>query len=159
MAYFAAVFTREADDWTGDEVELEVAESLDDVADIMRDYAVDDQPVVLLTEEDDEWFAVVRLDGDEPRTFISDTRAPATSRNAEVLVELPPGEEPADDEEGEGARGVGGEPGGDDELLADLGVDAARLHDVATREGLLPGDALLEIAESLGCGEAYERLR
>ena len=157
MAYFAAVFTRDAGGWTGAEVELDV-DSVDDVADIMRDHATDDEPVVLFTEEDDEWFAVVRLDADEPRTFISDTRAPSTSHNADVLVEIP-GEETAEDDEGEGGRDVGGEPGGDDELLTDLGVDATLLHDVATREGLLPGDALLEIAESLGCGDAYERLR
>lgn len=157
MAYFAAVFTRDADGWSGTEVDLEV-ETVDDVADIMRDHASDGQPVVLFTEEDDEWFAIVRLDADEPRTFISDTRAPLTSHYAEVLVDLPT-DEPAEDEEGEGGRGVGGEPGGDDELLAELGVDAALLHDVATREGLLPGDALLEIAESLGCGDAYEQLR
>ena len=157
MAYFAAVFTRDADGWTGAEVDLDV-DSVDDVADIMRDHATDDEPVVLFTEEDDEWFAVVRLDADEPRTFISDTRAPSTSRNADVLVEIP-GEEPAEDDEGEGGRDVGGEPGGDDDLLTDLGVDATLLNDVATRKGLLPGDALLEIAESLGCGDAYERLR
>lgn len=157
MAYFAAVFTRDADGWSGTEVDLEV-ETVDDVADIMRDHAADGQPVVLFTEEDDEWFAVVRLDADEPRTFISDTRATLTSHYADVLVEIP-NDEPADEEEGEGGRGVGGEPGGDDELLADLGVAAGLLHDVATREGLLPGDALLEIAESLGCGEAYEQLR
>lgn len=157
MAYFAAVFTRDEHGWSGTEVDLEV-ETVDDVADIMRDHAADDQPVVLFTEEDDEWFAIVRLDADEPRTFISDTRAPLTSHYAEVLVDLPK-DEPAEDEEGEGGRGVGGEPGGDDELLAELGVDSALLHDVATREGLLPGDALLEIAEALGCGEAYEQLR
>ena len=157
MAYFAAVFTRDADGWNGTEVDLEV-ETVDDVADIMRDHAADGQPVVLFTEEDDEWFAVVRLEADEPRTFISDTRAPLTSHYADLLVDLP-NEEPAEDDEGEGARGVGGEPGGDEELLAELGVDAERLHDIATREGLLPGDALLEIAESLGCGDAYEQLR
>lgn len=157
MAYFAAVFTRDVDGWTGAEVDLDV-DSVDDVADIMRDHATEGDPVVLFTEEDDEWFAVVRLDADEPRTFISDTRAPSTSRNAEVLVEVPD-EEPAEEDESEGGRDVGGEPGGDDELLADLGVDSVLLNDVATREGLLPGDALLEIAESLGCGDAYERLR
>ncbi|HEY3684895.1 MAG TPA: tRNA adenosine deaminase-associated protein [Streptosporangiaceae bacterium] len=157
MAYFAAVFTRGADGWTGTEVDLDV-ESVDDVADIMRDHAADGETVVLFTEEDDEWFAVVRLDADEPRAFISDTRAPLTSHYAEVLVEVP-GEEPVEDDEGEGGRGVGGEPGGDDELLTDLGVAPTLLHDVSTREGLLPGDALLEIAESLGCGDAYERLR
>lgn len=157
MAYFAAVFTRHADGWNGTEVDLDV-ETVDDVADLMRDHATDREPVVLFTEEDDEWFAVVRLDGDEPRTFISDTRAPLSSHKAEVLVVIP-ADEPVDEEESESGRGVGGEPGGDDELLADLGVDATLLHDVATREGLLPGDALLEIAESLGAGDAYEQLR
>lgn len=157
MAYFAAVFTRGADGWAGTEVDLDV-ESLDDVVDIMRDHASDGETVILFTEEDDEWFAVVRLDGDEPRTYISDTRAPLTSHYAELLVEVPD-EEPADDDDGEGGRGVGGEPGGDAELLTDLGVASSLLHDVSTREGLLPGDALLEIAENLGCADAYEQLR
>jgi len=157
VSYFAAVFTRGGCDWTGHEVELDV-DSLDEVTDLMRDHANGDEPVVLFTEEDDEWFAVVRLETDEPRAFISDARALLTSTYASLLIELPD-EPPDDEEETDGGRRIGGEPGGDDELLTGLGLDAARLHTLATREGVLPGDALLEIAETLGCGDAYERLR
>ena len=75
MSHFAALAARTDDGWHSTEVELEGLADIDEVAEVMRDASVDDGPVLLFVEEDDEWFAIVRVDGvGEPRTFISDAR-------------------------------------------------------------------------------------
>jgi len=78
VPYFAAVFAQTENGWVGTEAELSELSAVDDIADLMREAAVETtgDPVILLVEQDDEWFAVVRLDGeDDPRAFVSDGRA------------------------------------------------------------------------------------
>ncbi|MFV2172002.1 tRNA adenosine deaminase-associated protein [Actinomadura sp. LOL_016] len=144
MSSFAAVFARTPQGWVGTEAVLAEATDVDDVADLMREAAVESygDPVVLLVEEDDDWFAVVRLDGqDEPRAYISTVRDDGLGALFNQLV----GEVPT------------GEPGGEPGLLGDLGTDAAGLTDLGERA--LPADALLTVAERAGFGEEFDRLR
>src|SRR5262245_47015649 len=138
VPYFAAVFARTEAGWTGADADLSETLSLDDVADLMRQTAVEaiGDLVALLVEENDAWFGVIRLDGeDEPRVFLSDPDAGRTSRIAaqfaETLGELPDGE-----------------PGGEAALLDDLGINADRLIELSERA--LPGDALTVVAEEAG---------
>jgi len=144
VTYFAAVFARTAEGWVGDEADLAEADHIDDVADLMREAAVESygDPVVLLIEQEDDWFAVVRLDKeDEPRAYVSAVRDDELGALFQQLVgEIPDGD-----------------PGGDPALLEDLGLDAGKLGDLGERA--LPGDALLAIAEHVGFGEEYDRLR
>lgn len=49
-------------------------------------------------------------------------------------------------------------PAGDADLLTDFGVEAAALVDLA-RDGLLPADALAELAEALGAADELEAVR
>lgn len=152
MPYFAAVFTLVADAWSGDEAELDIT-SLDDVADLMRDSSAGD-PTLLLIEQDDEWFAVLRQDGDDdPRVFISDLRATADSTLARALTDDPDGTEPDE------SPPLHVQPSGDAGLLTDLGLPAGELQALATGEGLLPADGLLRIAERLGFGDELDRMR
>ncbi|GLW64584.1 hypothetical protein Arub01_28280 [Actinomadura rubrobrunea] len=144
MSYFAAVFAQTPQGWVGTEAELSEAESIDDVSDLMREAAVESygDPVVLLIEEDDEWFAIVRLDGEgEPRAFVSAVHGDGFGALFLDLV----GDVPQ------------GEAAGDPALLDDLGVDAERLGELGERA--LPGDALATVAELAGFGEEYDRLR
>jgi putative tRNA adenosine deaminase-associated protein len=148
MPYFAAVFARTDQGWLGTETDLAEAEGIDDVADLMREAALETtgDPVLLLVEEDDQWFAVMRLDDqDEPRVFVSDSQAGLTSGLAGLLSQSV-GEEALD-----------GEASGDTMLLEDLGVDAKRLLELSERA--LPGDALLAIAEQTGFAEEFDQLR
>jgi putative tRNA adenosine deaminase-associated protein len=150
VPYFSVAFARSDAGWIGTETDLAEVAGVDDIADIMRETAVETagDPVVLLIEEEDEWFAVVRLDdGGEPRVFLSDPRATLTSDLARMLHEQigDIDEAPTDD------------PVGDFELLADLGTDADRLTELGERR--LPGDALAVIAEQAGFAEEYDRLR
>jgi putative tRNA adenosine deaminase-associated protein len=146
VSYFAAVFARTEQGWVGTQTDLADAEGADDLADLMREVAVETEgdPVLLLVEEDDEWFAITRLDGeDDPQAFVSDVRA-LTGRLAGLLGHFA----------GDAAEG---EVSGDPALLEDLGVDAKRLLELSDRA--LPGDALLAIAEEAGFAEEFDRLR
>ncbi|HEV7934946.1 MAG TPA: tRNA adenosine deaminase-associated protein [Actinomadura sp.] len=149
MPYFAAVFARTDQGWVGTDTELAEAEGFDDVADLMREVALEavGDPVLLLVEEDDHWFAVIRLDDQgEPRVFLSDAHAETDGGLAGVLMEAIAGEPALD-----------GEAGGDPALLEDMGVDAKRLLELSQK--VLPGDALQAVVEQTGLADEYDRLR
>lgn len=150
MPYFSVTFARSDAGWIGTETDLAEVVGVDDITDIMRETAVETagDTVVLLIEEEDEWFAVVRLDdGDDPRVFLSDPRVTQTSDLARMLHQQigEIDEVPTDD------------PVGDPGLLTDFGIDPARLTELGERT--FPGDALSVIAERAGFGEDYDRLR
>jgi putative tRNA adenosine deaminase-associated protein len=150
VPYFSVAFARTDAGWVGTEADLSEAAGVDDITDMMRETAVETagDTVVLLLEQEDEWFAVVRHDdGDDPRVFLSDPRATLTSTLAGMLYEQfgTPDDSPTAD------------PVGDFALLADLGTDSARLTGLGERK--LPGDALAIVAEHAGFAGEYERLR
>ncbi|MFB7667462.1 hypothetical protein ACFC1R_26555 [Kitasatospora sp. NPDC056138] len=172
------------------ETELDEVETLADLADLAREAAQDDDSVLVFIEQEDAWFAVIRVDGeDDPRIFVSDGAAAARSSYGSVLTdelvdrvgdsdfdddfdtlvaelddegaqsEATSQEEEEDDDQGTaGSGGVPVGPLGDCELLADLGIASGELLGLSG-EGAVPGDALSEIAEALGCGEVLEAVR
>ncbi|MDH6703480.1 putative tRNA adenosine deaminase-associated protein [Kitasatospora sp. MAA19] len=180
VAYFAAVLARTEDGWDVSETELDDVETLADLTDLARDSTQDDDSVLIFIEQEDAWFAIVRVDGEEdPRIFVSDGAAAARSSYGSVLtdelvdqagesefgdldhlvVELEDSEEEESEEPDEDARGgvpVG--PLGDAHLLTEFGLAADELL-ALSGEGAVPGDALEEIAEALGCGEVLEAVR
>lgn len=164
MSYFAAALARTGDGWTASEVDLDEVEDLEALADLLREQAGDGQgPSLLLLEEDDEWLAVVRVDGgagslDEPRVFLSDARAVPGSDVASMLWEDSGLADDTEDDEHEGTRPVA-EPVGDAGLLSDLGTSADDLLQLCAEEGVLPGDVLTAVCERAGCLEALERVR
>ncbi|REE97224.1 hypothetical protein [Thermomonospora umbrina] len=146
MPYFAAVFARTPQGWVGAEATLDEAEVVDDITDLMREVAVETlgDPVLLLLEENDEWFAVARIDGEgegDARAFLSTARDEGLAGLFHQLI----GDTPDSD------------AAGDPTLLSDLGVNADHLTDLGERA--LPGDALLTIAEHTGFGEEFDGLR
>lgn len=144
--YFTALFARTEVGWVGADADLATAAGLDDFADQMREAMVESAGdlVLLFIEQEDEWFAVLRLDdADDPRVFLSDPRASLISDLAAFLYDL---EEPPTED-----------PYGDPELLADLGTSAAELTRLGERA--LPGDALAGIADRAGFTDEFERLR
>ncbi|MFE9931778.1 hypothetical protein [Streptomyces sp. NPDC005533] len=181
--YFAALLARTEDGWEASDMELDDVESLSDLIDLARSAAVDDDTVVALIEQEDAWFGVVRVDGEEdPRYFVSNASVAARSSYGSMLTKELLGSDEEDDEldeldldgteDGEedavaayadeeadegGAGGSGAEPVptgplGDPLLLDDLGVTNKQLM-------TLDGDALSEIAESLGATEVLEAVR
>ncbi|MFI1283270.1 hypothetical protein ACH4U5_21395 [Streptomyces sp. NPDC020858] len=181
--YFAALLARTEDGWEASDMELDDVESLSDLIDLARSAAVDDDTVVALIEQEDAWFGVVRVDGEEdPRYFVSNAAAAARSSYGSMLTKellgsdeeddeldeldldgTEDGEEDAvasyadDDADEDEAGGTGAEPVpagplGDPRLLDDLGVTHKQLM-------TLDGDALSEIADSLGATEVLEAVR
>ncbi|MCM1965443.1 MULTISPECIES: hypothetical protein [unclassified Streptomyces] len=192
--YFAALLARTEDGWEASDMELDDVESLSDLIDLARSASVDDDTVVALIEQEDAWFGVVRVDGEEdPRYYVSNASAASRSSYGsmltdellgkdeeddeldeldldgtedgedEVIASYPDGgpadrdqEDEDDEDEGHDVR-AGAEPApagplGDPRLLDDLGVSHKQLM-------TLDGDALSEIAESLGATEVLEAVR
>jgi putative tRNA adenosine deaminase-associated protein len=176
VSHFAALASKTDDSWHSSEVELEGLADIDEVADVMRDASVDDGPVLLFVEQDDEWFAIVRVDGaGEPRTFISDARVvPGSELAALVFEEVPEDvvedlddvsldedhdDVELDDEAEEPAARPDAEPRGATDVLADLGISAAQLLAMCAEEGMLPADVITAVCERLGCAEEIEVYR
>ncbi|MDJ0384029.1 hypothetical protein [Streptomyces sp. G-G2] len=183
--YFAALLARTEDGWEASDTDLDNVESLTDLIDLARSTAVDDDTVVALIEQEDAWFGVVRVDGEEdPRIFVSNAAAASRSSYGSMLTDELLGSDEEEDEldelnldgtedgedvvavfeqgtstedlDGEeeetGAEPVPAGPLGDPRLLDDLGVGHKELLD-------LDGDALSQIAESLGATEVLEAVR
>ena len=159
MPYFAAGLARTERGWTGTELDLGDVDDLEQLAEELRDLADGDGPALMLLEEDDEYVAVVRVDGGaltEPRVFLSDRRAVQQSDVAAMLWDEDDSGDDEDDDEG--TRPVA-EPVGDAALLSDLGTPADELLRLCAEEGSLPADVITEVCERAGCADVLEGLR
>lgn len=183
--YFAALLARTEDGWEASDTELDDVEALSDLTDLAREASAggaEDDTVLVFIEQEDAWFGVLRVDGEEdPRIYVSDAAAAARSSYGEILLtdELL-GKDPDQDEldalDLDGTEDGEPEPAdeddaGDDDvaaatdevvpvgpigdrlILADLGVSERELL------ALDPNDALSEIAEVLGAAEVLETVR
>nr|WP_202433439.1 MULTISPECIES: hypothetical protein [unclassified Streptomyces] len=102
--YFAALLARTEDGWEASDTELDDVETLSDLTDLAHEASVDEDTVLVYIEQEDAWFGVVRVDGEEdPRIYVSDASAAARSSYGEILLtdEL-----------------LGREPGAEDEIAA-----------------------------------------
>jgi putative tRNA adenosine deaminase-associated protein len=171
VTYATAAVARVDSEWFGDELDLDDVEDLDGVVELLREAVGDEADTALLfVEEDDEWFAVLRVDADdEPRVFVSDARVIVSSEIAglfaEVAIDVGADEvddddddEDVDDDPDEGTR-ADGDPAGDAALLTDLGTPAARLIGLCAEEGKLPADVISDLCEAAGCLDVLEKLR
>lgn len=181
--YFAALLARTEDGWQASEPDLDNVETLADLSDLARAAGDEDETVLVFIEQEDAWFGVVRVDGeDDPRIYVSDAAAAARSSYGEILltdevlgrdpqdlddldnlVDLD-GTEDGDTEDDEGAVAgpsddhVPAGPLGETDLLADLGMSTKELL-ALSGDGALTGEALGEIAEALGCADVLEAVR
>ncbi|MFF0833751.1 MULTISPECIES: hypothetical protein [unclassified Streptomyces] len=177
--YFAALLARTEDGWEASDTELDDVETLSDLADLAREASPEEDTVLVLIEQEDAWFGVVRVDGEEdPRIYVSDAAAAARSAYGELLLtdELlgrEPGaddgpdldsldldgtedgesEDDEDDTAGASADAVPHSPVGDSEILDDLGISEKELRTLEA------DDALGTIAEALGASEVLETVR
>ncbi|WP_293771370.1 tRNA adenosine deaminase-associated protein [Sporichthya sp.] len=178
MGYFAVVLSRHDDGWDANDIDLDGIDDLTDLADGMRESSElsdIDSTSLLFFEQEDAWFAVVRVDGeDDPRVFVSDSDAVGISAYAEMLLEAAAGargaslaidglevEAPADEDEDDDDEPAELESGpvGDSELLSDLGTGSEALLALCAKEGLLPSEILTTLAQAVGAAEALESVR
>ncbi|BBC94978.1 hypothetical protein ACFY2H_21290 [Streptomyces griseofuscus] len=179
--YFAALLARTEDGWKASDTELDDVETLSDLADLARESSPEEDTVLVLIEQEDAWFGVVRVDGEEdPRIYVSDAAAAARSAYGELLLtdellgrepgaaDVPDldeldldgtedGESEADDDDGDEEGGTGDavphSPVGDSGILDDLGISEKELRTLDAE------DALGSIAEALGASEVLETVR
>jgi len=148
VSYFTAVLAREGRLWTVHDLDVDAEADLAELTVDLRAVAEADEPVLLLVEREDAWWAVVRVDGDEdPRVFVSDLAGAAASPYADLLALVED-----DDEEPEPGCG------GDLDVLADLGTPPDTLQEMCDDE-VLPMDALATVAEAAGFAEVLDALR
>ncbi|MGV9391935.1 tRNA adenosine deaminase-associated protein [Streptomyces olivaceus] len=181
--YFAALLARTEDGWEASDTELDDVETLSDLADLAREASPDEDTVLVLIEQEDAWFGVVRVDGEEdPRIYVSDAAAAARSSYGEILLtdELlgrDPGDDgddldtldldgtedgESDDEDEDGADGGTASAGSGDAVPHGPVGDPEVLDDLGVSEKELrsmSGDAVGEIAEALGASEVLETVR
>jgi len=152
VSYFAAVLARSEDGWTAQEVSLDTVQTIDDVAELMRDIAADPTASVLFVEEDDEYVGIVRVTGDvdDPRVFLSHPASVADYDLAGILADGVTGEDGDYDED---------DPLGDPAVVADLGTPARDLLALVRHEGTLPSDVITTVCERAGCLDELEALR
>ena len=162
MSYFAAALARTPDGWTAEELDLDGLTDVDEVADRVRDVDGEAETALLFVEEDDEYVAILRVDADDLRVFVSDSQAAQTYPVAGIFAGAvedeppPPSDLDGDEEEDDPPDS---EPVGDADLLADLGTSRRDLIALVTHERTLPSDVISEVCERAGCLDELETLR
>jgi putative tRNA adenosine deaminase-associated protein len=167
VAYFTTVVARTGSSWRARDVEVDEHDELEDLADSLRAAGSGDGPVLAVIEHEDEWFALVRVDGedDEPTVFVSDLAAVSKSRYGALLAAAePPGEAeepPATEEDDAPAPAPRSDStwAGEADLLDDLGVSGPHLRKLVADLGDDPAAVLAEIGEQAGFAELLENLR
>jgi len=160
VSYFAAALARTPAGWTAEELDLDGLTDVDAVADRVRDVDGEAETALLFVEEDDEYVAILRVDADDLRVFVSDSQAAESYPVAGIFagaVEEEPAPSDLDDEEDEDPPDS--EPVGDADLLADLGTPRRDLIALVTHERTLPSDVICEVCERAGCLDELETLR
>jgi putative tRNA adenosine deaminase-associated protein len=161
VSYFAAALARTRAGWTAEELDLDGLTDVDAVADRVRDVDGDAETALLFVEEDDEYVAILRVDADDLRVFVSDSQAaetyPVAGIFAGAVEEEPAPPSDADDDEEDDPPDS--EPVGDADLLADLGTPRRDLIALVTHERTLPSDVISEVCERAGCLDELETLR
>jgi putative tRNA adenosine deaminase-associated protein len=160
VSYFAAALARTPAGWTAEELDLDGLTDVDAVADRVRDVDGEAETALLFVEEDDEYVAILRVDADDLRVFVSDSQAAESYPVAGIFaggVEEEPAPSDLDDEEDEDPPDS--EPVGDADLLADLGTPRRDLIALVTHERTLPSDVISEVCERAGCLDELETLR
>ena len=183
--YFAALLARTEDGWEASDTELDDVETLADLADLAREAAADEgETVLVFIEQEDAWFGVVRVDGeDDPRVYVSHAAAAARSSYGEILTSELLGDDDPDreldeldkladldgTEDGEPEHAAGENRDEDDASAGSAGIapagplgDGRILADLGMPERTLLGlteDALGEIADAIGASDILEAVR
>ncbi|AGK78712.1 hypothetical protein SFUL_3795 [Streptomyces microflavus DSM 40593] len=133
--YFAALLARTEDGWEASDTELDDVETLSDLTDLAQEASVDEDTVLVYIEQEDAWFGILRVDGEEdPRIYVSDASAAARSSYGEILLtdEL-----------------LGREPGAEDEIAA--------LEELVDLDGTEDGDPDEAAGPASPAGTAADR--
>lgn len=146
---FAVVAFREEGRWEIGSLPHRAAEDMSALVAALRQQPSEGATLALCSYGDD-FFLVLRPDGNEMRMLVSDASAAGEWPIAREVFNLMGEEVP---------EGAGGDvvPAGDLDIFADLGVDAMELQAVCTDLELYPDEMLGQIAARIGFGPQFDR--
>ena len=144
---FAVVVFREEGQWQVGSLPHKAATELPALLHAVRQQP-SEGPTFAVCSYGDDFFLVIRPDGDDVRLMISDATAAGdwpVAREALDLVDEP---QPDDDE--------AAAPAGDLDIFADLGIDSMELVAVCSDLEAYPDEMLGQVAARIGFGPQFE---
>ena len=144
---FAVVVFREEGQWQVGSLPHKAATELPALLHAVRQQP-SEGPTFAICSYGDDFFLVIRPDGDDVRLMISDATAAGdwpVAREALDLVDEP---QPQDDE--------AAAPAGDLDIFADLGIDSMELVAVCSDLEAYPDEMLGQVAARIGFGPQFE---
>ena len=144
---FAVVVFREEGQWQVGSLPHKAATELPALLHAVRQQP-SEGPTFAICSYGDDFFLVIRPDGDDVRLMISDATAAGdwpVAREALNLVDEP---QPEDDE--------AAAPAGDLDIFADLGIDSMELVAVCSDLEAYPDEMLGQVAARIGFGPQFE---
>ena len=144
---FAVVVFREEGQWQVCSLPHKAATELPALLHAVRQQP-SEGPTFAICSYGDDFFLVIRPDGDDVRLMISDATAAGdwpVAREALDLVDEP---QPEDDE--------AAAPAGDLDIFADLGIDSMELVAVCSDLEAYPDEMLGQVAARIGFGPQFE---
>jgi len=144
---FAVVVFREEGQWQVGSLPHRAATELPALLHAVRQQP-SEGPTFAICSYGDDFFLVIRPDGDDVRLMISDATAAGdwpVAREALDLVDEP---QPEDDE--------AAAPAGDLDIFADLGIDSMELVAVCSDLEAYPDEMLGQVAARIGFGPQFE---
>jgi putative tRNA adenosine deaminase-associated protein len=145
---FAVVVFREEGQWQVGSLPHKAATELPALLHAVRQQP-SEGPTFAICSYGDDFFLVIRPDGDDVRLMISDATAAGdwpVAREALDLVDEP---QPEDDE--------AAAPAGDLDIFADLGVAAMEVSAVCGDLELYPDEMLAQLSARIGFGPQFDR--
>ncbi len=143
--YVVAAF-HDGDEWQLAELKASLGHDIEELSEALARLHAED--VLAMVSVNEDYVVLLRRVGGQVKILLSDVTAVSDSDLAVDIADLLDLPDPEDDDEPQ--------PGGDIELLADLGVSAVDLMDLCTDDDITPDEFLLDVAERLGFAEDLE---
>lgn len=145
---FAVAAYLDAGEWQVVKLNPRLGEDVDDLSEALARFP-SEVGVLGLVSMNDDFFVILRRSGTQVRALLSDVTAVddwALAVGVADLLDLPD----SDDDDPQ--------PGGDLEILSDLGMSSLDLGILCDDQDLFPDDVLLDVAERLGFGPELEAI-
>lgn len=183
VSYFTAAISHVGDSWRSHDVPIDEFDNMADLSEALRDIGQNSTHVFAFIEHEDEWFAVIRSDGDDDvAVFVTDEVAAFASPYGDMLresLEQYDAVEVADvadapavesvDVQASAALGEADQVSkpvleqrihaGDSGVFTDLGLGADALLSIVSEFDGDPAAMLADIGDVLGMADLFEGLR
>lgn len=146
---FAVAAYRDEGEWQVVELNPTIGEDADDLSEALARFP-SDVGVLGLVSMNDDFFVILRRTGEQVRALLSDVTAvtdwPLAGGVADML-DLPDPDDPDEPL-----------PGGDLDIISDLGMTAMELSALCDDDDLFPEDVLRDVADRLGFGAELDAI-